>query len=543
MDFPNSLVDYLLLHAQRTPHRLALLDTNLNPEKTASWKTWLDIAHETLNLARRLRDQGIGMGSMVVSTLPNSIEWITLDLACQTLGAIHAPIDARYPELLINSLMDLCRPSLLVTKKTDTSSTTRLSTQQNVKQFWCSSNEPLQTESASTGDTVTHLKSLYAESFIERSNLDTATVLFTSGSTDSPKGVKLSHLNLISNALGKLSAMPQFSSDRRLNFLPFSHAYARTCELSTWLITGGQLVLARDIRQVARTAQDYSPTLLNGVPLFFETLHRELSCRPPIQSLREYLGGNIRQLASGGAALTLETATYFESANLPILVGYGLTEASPVVCSNLSKDGRTTNVGPPIPGVTVRVDREGELWVRGSGVMQGYINNPAATALSIIDGELRTGDLAEIDHEGRVRLVGRLRDTIVLSSGVKISPYQVEHHLKYHTGVEEAVVIGEGWERAAAIVVASAGLWKYMLTATDEQQRELLANISQHLTSLPKYATPVAWVFRKLPFSSNPNLVNLKGAPRRDVIRLQYEPLLRESIRSGRALVHLDADF
>ena len=542
MESPRSLVEYLLSHAQHYPLRAALLDASQTSNLPMNfWKTWSNIAAETCALANWLITRQVGPSSIVASTLPNSNAWITLDLACQTIGAIHAPIDSRYPPPLINALLDLVEPELVISLHTS-------SLEPTLNRKWTNyrwehiENELTENKPNSAVDHHIELVQLYRRQQGKRSNRDTATILFTSGTTDTPKGVMLSHENLISNALGKLQAMPQSASDRRVNFLPFSHSYARTCELSTWLITGGELILAGNMKAVVPVAQAFSPSLINGVPIFFDQLRRTLTQESNQLSAREYLGGSIRQLASGGAALNHDTAAYYESAQLPILVGYGLTEASPVVCSNLSSDGRTDNVGPPIPGVSVRVDNQGELWVSGHGVMQGYFGNPSATAEAIKHGELRTGDLAKIDANGRVRLVGRVRDTLVLSSGVKVAPYQVEVQLKSISGIEDVVVIGDGWERCAAALVLSPELWSQLSPSSRSYQLEFISLLQKSLDILPKYASPLAWVLRRNPFASNPNLVNFKGTPRRDLIRLQYESVLRESIRSGAWSVYLDSE-
>ena len=542
MESPRSLVEYLLAHAQRYPLRAALLDASQTSNLPMNfWKTWSNIAAETSALANWLITRQVGPSSIVASTLPNSNAWITLDLACQTIGAIHAPIDSRYPPPLINTLLDLVEPELVISLHT-TSLEPTLNRKWTNYRWEHIENELTENKPNSAVDHCTELVKLYSRQQGKRSNRDTATILFTSGTTDTPKGVMLSHDNLISNALGKLRAMPQSASDRRVNFLPFSHSYARTCELSTWLITGGELILAGNMQAVVPVAQAFSPSLINGVPIFFDQLRRTLTQEQNLLSVREYLGGSIRQLASGGAALNHDTAAYYESAQLPILVGYGLTEASPVVCSNLSSDGRTDNVGPPIPGVSIRVDDQGELWVSGHGVMQGYFGNPSATADAINHGELRTGDLAEIDANGRVRLVGRVRDTLVLSSGVKVAPYQVEKQLKSISGIEDVVVIGDGWERCAAAIVLSPELWSQLSPSSRSYQFEFISLLQKSLDTLPKYASPLAWVLRRNPFASNPNLVNFKGTPRRDLIRLQYESVLRESIRSGAWSVYIDSE-
>lgn len=539
MESARSLIDHLLTHAQSRPHRAALLDIDSSTDPLENrWQTWNDLAAQTVAVARWLLRQRIEPGSVVASILPNSTAWITLDLACQAIGAIHAPIDGRYPTLMTTALLDLVQPSLVVLDYGQAWPHDRAG---RLFHSWDEIDRDLEHSRKQAEQTCDELARLNDQALVRRSLSDVATILFTSGTTDSPKGVMLSRNNLISNARGKLHAMPQSSTDRRLNFLPFSHSYARTCELSTWLMTGGEMILARHMKYVVATAQHFSPTLLNGVPLFFEKLRHEILSLSRCDSVQDYLGGSIRQLASGGAALNHDTATFFENAKLPILVGYGLTEASPVVCSNLSSDGRTDNVGPAIPGVRIRVDSDGELWVSGSGVMQGYYNNPQATAEVIVEGELRTGDLAEIDSKGRVRLIGRVRDTLVLSSGVKVAPYQIEKKLKNVAGIEDVIVIGDGWERCAAVVVVSAELWKNGLLVDEVRRFEFVSELKRKLAVFPSYAVPLAWLFRRKSFSSDPNLVNFKGAPRRNLIRLQYEAMLRESIRSGNWSVFVES--
>jgi|688.fasta_scaffold01628_3 long-chain acyl-CoA synthetase len=536
-----SLVDYLLLHARNRTKHAALLEIDTSKgESTPSWMTWSDVAIRTSALATWLIDQRLGPEAIVASILPNSSDWIVLDLACQTLGIIHAPIDSRHPPALIEKLLEIIQPSLVVRSSARDIKAQGTSRWPAWLLDW---NEMIRSEpkSQTDHDELSNFADIYERYQGRRCNQNTATILCTSGTTETPKGVMLSHHNLISNALGKLHAMPQSAADRRLNFLPFSHSYARTCELSTWLITGSELMIAPSLHSVPRAAQRYAPTLINGVPSFFDSLRRTLTEDKTKVSLLKYLGGSIRQLASGGAALNYDTAVFFEASELPILVGYGLTEASPVVCSNASSDGRTNNVGLPIPGVKLQIDSQGELWVSGPGVMQGYIHNASATATTIVNGMLRTGDLAEIDSSGRLHLVGRVRDTLVLSSGVKVAPYQVEKELKANAGIEDAVVLGEGWERCAAILVVGDTVWNLLQSSPPTLQHELIDGLQKRLVELPKYATPIAWIIRKNPFSANPLLVNPKGAPQRERIRIHYEPWLRESVRSGVCAIALDA--
>lgn len=535
------LVEYLLHNAQFSPDRpaLAYQGNALQSNEEVTWQSWSDIATATAATANWLLQQKIEPESIVVSCMPNSLPWIALDLACQAIGAVHAPIDPRFPNELIVSLIELAKPCAVVVSAQTLKGTVSPLIETPVYSIASPQSPPNSAYDFRLTSCPGPLE--LADLFFRRqhSEYEVANVLFTSGTTDSPKGVMLTHRNLVSNARGKLAAMPQSSLDRRLNFLPFSHSYARTCELSTWLMTGGELVLAPSMRDMPAWSRRFAPSLINGVPLFFDNLRRDFQMEVPNANVKRQLGGNIRQLASGGAALNGETSNFFAAAQLPILVGYGLTEASPVVCSNIAGLESQFDVGPPIPGVSVRIDRDGELWIKGNGVMKGYLHDSTATDEVLVNGELRTGDLAEMDSQGRIRLLGRQRDTIVLSSGNKVSPYSVEKQLKQAIGVEEAIVLGDGSDRCVGVVVVSTQLWSDL--KKDQGTCEQLAkDLMKQLAAFPKYAIPAGWVVRRSAFTANDQLVNRKGTPRRDMIRLQYETVWRESIRSGTHNVWLD---
>ena len=535
------LVEYLLHNARLSPDRRALAYQGeaLRDNEELTWQTWNDIATATAATANWLLQQKIEPESIVVSCMPNSLPWIALDLACQAIGAVHAPIEPRFPIELIVSLIELAKPCAVIASAQTLKGTISQLIDAPVYLFASPQSVPNSVYDFCLANSRGRpdLSDLFSSR--RHSEYEVVNVLFTSGTTDSPKGVMLTHRNLVSNARGKLAAMPQSSLDRRLNFLPFSHSYARTCELSTWLMTGGELVLAPSMRDMPEWSRRFAPSLINGVPLFFDNLRRDFQAEAPNVNVKRQLGGNIRQLASGGAALNGETSNFFTAAQLPILVGYGLTEASPVVCSNVAGLESQFDVGPPIPGVSVRIDRDGQLWIKGNGVMKGYLHDTTATDDVLVNGELRTGDLAEMDSQGRIRLLGRQRDTIVLSSGVKVSPYSVERQLKQVIGVEEAIVLGDGSDRCVGVLVVSTQLWsdlKQDRGTCDRLSQELL----MQLASFPKYAIPAGWVVRRSPFVANDQLVNRKGSPRRDIIRLQYETVWRESIRSGTHNVWLD---
>ncbi len=255
-----------------------------------------------------------------------------------------------------------------------------------------------------------------------------AIVLHSSGTTHRPKAILLSHRNLITNAIGKLSAMPQFDIDRRLNLLPFAHAYARTCELGTWAIAGGAMFCASGMEQAQTVSVKLKPTLLNAVPSIYHRLQHTTSACGTFSKDR-LLGGCLRMIASGGAGLDDETFHAYMSIGLPIHQGYGLTETSPVVCSSRFGEVHNNSVGPAIEGVELRTDADQQLWVRGPNVMLGYYQDSVATRNRFDDGWFASGDLAAQLPNGHWRILGRIDDRITLTNGYKVNPIELEEQL------------------------------------------------------------------------------------------------------------------
>ncbi len=197
--------------------------------------TWRDVGDMTKRFAAKLPD---APGERILSRLQNGIEWVVLDLACQASGLVHVPLDCRIPESAVQEYAATIRPIL--------SFSSHSFAVESKRQEWRSDEQA----------TVSP----------RRNELLLGTILFTSGTNGRPRGVMLSHGNLLHNAMAKLEAVPQTNSDRRLNILPFSHAYARTCELSTWLLSGSSMLCATSYDEMLRLAPLYKPTLFNAVP-------------------------------------------------------------------------------------------------------------------------------------------------------------------------------------------------------------------------------------------------------------------------------------
>lgn len=280
---------------------------------------------------------------------------------------------------------------------------------------------------------------------------DVALLQYTGGTTGTPKGAMLTHQNLTANARQAQAIDPhQHEADRIIAVLPFFHVFANTCTLNRTVLNGGEMVMLPrfDAAQVLAAVQRVKATSLPGVPTMFQALLDH-------PAIRNIDFSSLRACISGGAPLPLELKQKFEATTgAKLIEGYGLTETSPIVCTNpyegLNKSG---TVGQPVPGTRVRlVDREnptkppqdgepGELLFAGPQVMKGYWNRPDADAQVFIGEFVRTGDVGLIDEDGYVKIVDRLKDMIAVG-GFKVFPSQVEQVLYHHPAVKEALVIG-----------------------------------------------------------------------------------------------------
>jgi long-chain acyl-CoA synthetase len=285
---------------------------------------------------------------------------------------------------------------------------------------------------------------------------DLATLLYTSGTTGEPKGVMLSHGNLASNALAMTRAFEITPDDLRLCWLPLSHIFARTCDFYTWLACGYQLTLAGSRETILADCARLRPTIMSGVPYFFEKLHRRLAEAGHLHTpgaLQSLLGGRMRALGSGGAALPDYLAEYFFSQDVPLLQGYGLTESSPVITASSPSGYRIGYSGRAVEGVEVRIADDGEILTRGPHVMLGYWKLPQATAATVREGWLHTGDLGELDSDGYLKITGRKKELIVTSAGKNVAPVYLEALLTAEPLIAQAMVLGDGRSHLAALIV------------------------------------------------------------------------------------------
>ncbi|HEV2105230.1 MAG TPA: long-chain fatty acid--CoA ligase, partial [Candidatus Eisenbacteria bacterium] len=327
---------------------------------------------------------------------------------------------------------------------------------------------------------------------------DPATIIYTSGTTGEPKGAMLSHANIASNVEACLQVVRLLPTDSCLSFLPLCHIFERMAGLYAMLEAGATIAYARSLDTVAADALEVRPTILNGVPRFYEKVYarvlENVSTQPALRKslfhwglgagvavararfegrrpgawallqarladalvaakVRARVGGRLRVCISGGAPLGAKVLEFFYAMGIPVLEGYGLTETSPVICLNPPGRARPASVGPAVPGVEVRIAPDGEILTRGPHVMQGYFHNDAATRVAITDGWFHTGDVGRLDAEGYLFITDRLKDLLVTAGGKKVAPQPLEAKLKTSKWISEAVMLGDRRPYCVALLV------------------------------------------------------------------------------------------
>jgi long-chain acyl-CoA synthetase len=428
-----------------------------------TWSAYHDAARDA---AAALIDAGIQPGDRVGLVAENSVAWLIADMAILSAAAInvppHAPLTARQVQF---QLSDAGVSWVFVSNRDQLHKLLQVRADLPAVRGIVVFETGLSGEGFSSFDGFLQrgrlaLPRLEAELERRRAALrhdDLATIMYTSGTTGNPKGVMLTHHNLLSNATAAIVNCPYHPSDVVLNWLPFSHIYARTIDHYGASLVGGVLVaLADSAETLVADLADVQPTTMASVPRLYEKVLSACSCpdeEETSRKLRDVFGPRIDWMSSGGAPLPLPVAEAYHRAGLLVLQGYGLTESSPVISFNTKTHNKLGTVGLPLPGVEVRIAQDGEILSRGPHIMKGYWNNPEATAEALRHGWLHTGDLGAIDADGYLRITGRKKELLVLSNGKKVVPSFIEGLLVADPCIEQAVVCGEGRHYLTALVV------------------------------------------------------------------------------------------
>ena len=565
---------------RRTPDQIAYRHFD---EAHGNWRdyTWLHMERYVARWQAALRSENLQAGDRVAIMLRNSPEWVAYDIAASGLGLVTVPVytqdraenvayilnDAGCKVLLFDNLeqwrgLSAVRDELTGLKRIV--SAKRLP--QAEEAHLCSIGDWLPDEA---GDVVYHPAESRA----------LATIVYTSGTTGRPKGVMLSHHNILANAYACLDGV--LPVDERfvfLSFLPLSHTFERTCGYYLPMMAGSTVAYARSVQQLGEDLRTLRPTVIVSVPRVYERIwasvrerlesgswlrrklfeltvstgyrrfeHAQGRCgwRPALllwpvldrlvaAQVMARLGGRLYVALSGGAALSPGVARVFIGLGLPVVQGYGLTEASPVVCANRLDDNVPAAVGRALPGVELKLTEERELLVRGPNVMMGYWRNAEATrAVVSTEGWLHTGDLVRMDEAGRVYITGRLKDILVLSNGEKISPADMESAILADPLFEQVMLVGEGRPYLTLLAVLNADKWGALASAagldgsgglaTREAERLVLKRVALQLKTFPGYLQVRRVVLSSEPWTAENGLLTGTLKLRRESVMQKFD--------------------
>jgi long-chain acyl-CoA synthetase len=427
--------------------------------------TWDAYRAAALSAAAALIDAGVQPGDRVGLLAENRLEWLLADMAILTAAAVnvppHAPLTARQVHFQLD---DAEVNWLFVSDRAQLDKVRQVRGElPRLRGVVVMDREAAQDDAVSWEAFLAcgrqALPRLAAELARREEALgpdDLATIMYTSGTTGNPKGVMLTHGNLLSNSVASVETSPRGADDVVLNWLPYSHIYARTIDHYACLVSGVLVCLAESVETLVQNLEEVRPTHFASVPRFYEKVLTAVASADPNETgrrLRDVFGPRVDYLSSGGAPLPLPVAEAYHAAGLTLLQGYGLTETSPVISFNTRQQHKLGTVGRPLPGVDVRIGPDGEILTRGPHVMRGYWKNPAATAETIRDGWLHTGDLGELDADGFLKITGRKKELLVMSNGKKVVPSYLEGLLMSDPCIDQAVVCGEGRNFLTALLV------------------------------------------------------------------------------------------
>ena len=528
----------------RSPDAIATIQFNETSER---WEemTWAETAKQVARWQASLIKEDFKPGDRVAMMLRNCREWVMFDIAAQSLGLVTVPVYTNDRADNIGYILQNSATRLLLVGDqeqwaTVQQITTPLPNLARIVMLQRLDESQLQAK-------VIHIDDWLCDegSEIQVNTTDSqalASLVYTSGTTGLPKGVMLSHRNMLWNVAAGLQAISVYTDDLFLSFLPLSHTLERTIGYYLPMVTGSTIAYARSIPLLGDDLQQIRPTILISVPRIFERVYSKIHSKlkddsslarmlfnktvevgwkrflhqqkqpggknsillwPILEQLvarkvQAKLGGRLSFAISGGAALSPEIAKLFIGLGMTIVQGYGLTEASPVIAVNTLKNNIPASVGPHLPGIEVRIGDNDELLTRSPSVMLGYWDNPEATKAAIEpDGWLHTGDKASI-IDNHIHITGRLKEIIVLANGEKVPPSDMETAIQLDPLFEQVLVIGERRPYLITLVVLNPELKQKLITqlelpenveSNDPRLLEyLLLRIGGQLRSFPGYA-------------------------------------------------------
>jgi long-chain acyl-CoA synthetase len=489
-------------------------------KRDGAWQalSWAETAGLVRRVARGLAALSVGRGDRVAIVAENRPEWLAFDMAASSLGAVVVPAyttstTADYVHVLgdsgarvaLVSTAALMRkvlpaamqvPGLGALVALDGAPAPEGA---GIRTLRWDDLLALGTEAGAAGPDGRDP----AEGWRGLGREDPACIIYTSGTGGAPKGVLLSHGNVLANCRGALELFLDIGvgeEERFLSFLPLSHAYEHSCGQAFALSVGAEIAYAESVDRLAGNLGEMRPTIMTAVPRLYEVLQARIARdaqkagglrrrlfertlelgrrryaakgrlgawdalqdraldRLVRDRVRERFGGRLKAFVSGGAPLSPDLGLFFEALGIRILQGYGQTEAAPLISANPPRRVRHETVGPPVHGTEVRVAEDGEILVRGPQVMLGYWNDAGATERTLRDGWLHTGDIGRIDGDGYLVITDRKKDLIVTSGGENVAPQRLESLLALEPEIGQVMVTGDRRPYLVALVVPDGEL-------------------------------------------------------------------------------------
>ena len=550
---------------------------------------------ETDSFAFGLTSLGIKREDKVAILAENRPEWVYTDMAALALGAIDVPL---YPsltavlvEFILNNSESKC---IVVSNKFQLNKVLKIRNNCKYLDFIIVMNENDFDPTVKNLHSFKQVQEMGAEyknknpemlknsmSMVKEN--DDCTIIYTSGTTGEPKGVVLTHKNIMSNVTSALEAFPITKDDVFLSFLPLCHIFERMAGYYTAFACGASVCYAESIEKVATNLAEIKPTLMTAVPRLFERIYskilKNVESQPekkqkifywaietgreyviakregkiPIalsikhkvadklvfKKLRERFGGKIRFFISGGAALPREMGEFFEAFGVLVIEGYGLTESSPVIAANRPDDYKFGSVGKPFPGVEIKIAPDGEILARGPNIMKGYYKNKKETDATIKDGWLYTGDIGVFDTDGFLLITDRKKHLFKTSAGKYIAPTPIENTFLGSKYIDQFILIGDSRMFLSALIVPDFEAVKEYadshkipyadekdLAQNDEIYKLLENDMVQFQKKLANYERVRKFVLLDKPFTIDSGEITPSLKIKRKVVEEKYSELI-----------------
>lgn len=550
--------DLLVINENVRPSKVAYRQFD---DKSKTWigVTWKEFADMVRSWRKAFTASGLKKGDHAAVLLPNSITATACDLSILSQGMVPVPLHAVDTPSSSAFILNNSEAKILFVPRT-----LRWNAMLNVQKEYpylelvVTTGNDAESASPDSPVPVVNLSDWLKQS--EKTELenvsidpnDLAAIVYTSGTTGKPKGVMLTHDNVLSNVKSFSQVIDVGPDDVFLSFLPFSHTFERTVTFYFTLFLGAEVGFARSVLKLAEDLKVIRPTIFVAVPRVFEQFHNRIKaslkskgsiaatladqaemigwrrfCRrnglavpsssaswlysfiwPMLESrivlpILDVFGGRLRIAIAGGAALNNAIGRFYNAMGVELRQGYGLTETSPVISVNRENCNNPVTVGQPIPGLQIRLGDMEELQVKGPTVMKGYWKRPDATAeVFTEDGWFKTGDQADLSDAGRIRIKGRIKEIIVTSTGEKIPPTDMELAIQTDPLFEQVMVVGEARPFITALAVVNEAEWEkfakeFNVDPTDERmlmRRDIrmaaLKRLKKAASRFPQYGIP-----------------------------------------------------